>query len=204
MGDSHTHGYFGEHLFKDLRTENSVSIFAAGGSNAQGWFEGWEAPWGYWEVRNNQVIKTVAWNSGQKVPVPRLADLQKQLDPDVVVIALGSNHFWFIPENEDMAYGSVARLMGEVQNFKNSSGHTPTCIWIAPPMYATHNANKFGPDRIEAFYQKLLSLKSSCWIFTESRNYTATGLDGIHFHFPNGNWLASQWAARAASFVRSH
>lgn len=192
--DSHGEGAFGAEMVRLLESRgDSVSVYAVGGSTAADWDLGLQQVWGYWEYHTGGIsIRS------QKPLTPKLEELLLKIEPDTVLIELGTNLIWKDLTLEDSLH--VENLIWLVQK----SG--ARCFWIGQPDLRLEQ-----PARVRRHEEikQLLKLKtdsSMCqlipsWEFT---HYPDRGGDGIHYdRVPGiGAGLAKKWAIHAVEFMK--
>lgn len=87
LGDSHTVGPFGQKLDELLRQEGArVATYASCGSTAKWWYTGQKTTCGYFEKDLEGKV-----TEATQYATPLFPDLLKTLNPDHIIIALGTN-----------------------------------------------------------------------------------------------------------------
>ena len=119
--DSHGEGAFGEALVSLLEQKNeSVSMFAVGGSTSADWNHGLQQIWGYWEHHTGG-----ADIRATKPMTPVLKSLLEKHAPSTLVIELGTNLIWReIPQQSK----DEINLMLETVRQAGVK-----CYWVGPP-----------------------------------------------------------------------
>jgi len=161
LGDSHSYGAFGYRLHVHLASNGQYAVIseAAGGATTETYLEAQpEAGVGYRvreSARGENVPREVV--SRIKSPIDRLDDLLEAHDPEVVVIALGTNRPR-LPVTES-ATTLLQRLMRDRPLRR--------VFWIGPPAV--------GPDRTQAIVASLRSAidKYPTALFIDSTSFNA-------------------------------
>ncbi|MBX3040957.1 MAG: hypothetical protein KF789_09655 [Bdellovibrionaceae bacterium] len=171
IGDSLTCGSFGDAMFEDLRSKGKeVHLFCTESSTAEHWLKGTNPKGKSCQTRAGSDSAKKKCQPGGNVP--KLETLMAGLNPDQVVLALGTNYIGGSKKNED---ASVALSKLATQNNKD-------CLWVGPP----RSTKKVLEDGLDAFYNFLDErIQHRCSI-VDSRDATAPGtagaptVDGIH------------------------
>jgi hypothetical protein len=184
--DSHGEASFGSKLVELIEQKNeSVSIYAVGGTTAKDWVLGLNQVWGLWEHHTGGEDRRI-----ERPKTPFFTDLITLHHPDVIIIELGTNLIWHDLTEEDSFY---------IDNLLESSRVSGAkCFWVGPPDLRPSTDYY---ERREKDIHNLLLKKipgSPCklipsWNFTF---YPAKGGDGIHYDLVPifGKTLAESWA----------
>lgn len=183
VSDSHGEGAYGSELAALIEKEQDVSFYAFGGTAPADWIEGYTQPWGFWEYHSDRLNLR-----GQKRPTPLLQQLVAELNPERVIISLGTNLIWREHQAKDIEY---IRSMIEI-----ASASGAECIWVGSPDL---NPAKATQIRREMEVRQLLKEEvKNChliesWSFT---HYPDRSGDGIHYDAIalQGKELARNWA----------
>jgi hypothetical protein len=190
--DSHGEGTFGKETTRIIEEAGGkLSVYAVGGSAPVDWLKGLQGKWGYWEHHT----RGKDFRSSKPI-TPKLEDLIRSVNPDVVVIELGTNLIWNkFTHNEK---SDIWKLMEKV----TSAGKK--CIWIGPPGL---RVDKVYTARINEVYKFLTQEveKSGCELHPswETVTYPASGGDGIHYDSAGraGKKMANKWVNEASTFI---
>lgn len=187
LGDSHTYGQFGQRLHERLAALGTHAVYsqAAGGATTETYLEAQpEATVGYRmreSARGEVVPRETA--HGLRGPLGSLDALLAKHDPEIVVVALGTNRPR-APVTESSETFLQRILRARVRRV----------FWIGPPAV--------GADRSEALVASLKAAigKFPSATFIDSTSFNATTLPPDNPHFgPND---ARRWAD--VSFTRMH
>jgi hypothetical protein len=125
---------------------------------------------------------------------PLASKLLRKMAGHTVVVALGSN-LVYDPQGLGYARSSSERLVRDIQ----AAG--ARCVWVGPP-----RMRRFSDAKIDEIYKALRDAMRGdtshppC-VFLDSRgltSYPATGGDGVHYNFPQGEPVAQQWGETIA------
>lgn len=179
IGDSHTVGPFGWHLDQLLRNDgHQVATYASCGSTAQWWFSGKKTGCGYYQRDLSGSVSRANIH-----PTPLVKDLLKEVNPDVVIVALGSNYVKNF--NDD---GVIKEMRDFARSIKD---HSSTCYWLTPPDMRLYRAEA---SRLNLLIEKSISEYCSIFYSDEVTSYPEEGGDGVHYWFPAGTPIAQSWA----------
>lgn len=179
IGDSHSVGPFGWHLDELLRNDgHQVATYASCGSTAQWWFSGQKTRCGYFERTLDGVVKKANIHS-----TPLINDLLNEVNPNTVVIELGSN---YVKNMNDSAVMNEMKALARTIHTQGS-----TCFWLTPPDMRLYRTEA---KRLNDLIEKSVSEYCSIFYSDEVTHYPDEGGDGIHYWFPAGTPIALSWA----------
>ena len=201
VGDSLTVGPFGEAVESSLIEtlgRGRVWMFAACGSSVESWLESEPAyvtACGYRECTpTTRVLEDYHANyHPQRMPAPKVEALLKKIEPDIIIVQLGTNHFDAL---EHDGKGVLDRQSEVFERFSNTLWTTTEgvrqVIWIMPP-----DSARFA-DWIQTAVAEMIqkAAKRHHYQVIDSRKYThytkgVSGGDGVHYWTDQGY----QWAA---------
>jgi hypothetical protein len=191
IGDSHTVGFFGQILDKNLREIlefKNLTTIGACGSRPISWYKNSKTSCGYFEHKKENKIKLT-----KNYKIPNLLHLLNELKPEVVIVELGPN-LWsdFINENEIKTNHENLKkeLQKIVLDIKKTSAK---CIWIGQPDSRT----KSPKARLKAFSDFIENEVSSYCHYINSLKFTKypdQSGDGYHYTGKTGFKLSCIWA----------
>lgn len=183
IGDSHTVGPFGQKLDQLLRDEGAkVATYASCGSIAKWWYSGQKTTCGYFE---NDLSGTKTEAATHTTPL--FPELLQKINPDHIIIALGTNYVRNL--NDDSVIADLSLMMNDIR----SSG--ADCFWILPPDMRQFRGELPRLNRLV----KAVSGDECRYLESASiTRYPESGGDGIHYWSPEGTPLARAWAIEAA------
>ena len=182
VGDSHTVGPFGQKLDELLRNEGAqVATYASCGSIAKWWYNGQRTTCGYFE-RDLAGKKTEA----TKHATPLFPDLVKNVNPDHIIVALGTNYVKNL--NDDSVIADLTVMMNDIR----SSG--ADCFWILPPDMRQFRAEI---PRLTRLVKAVAGVECRYLESASVTRYPESGGDGIHYWSAEGTPLARAWAIEA-------
>ena len=182
IGDSHVAGPFGKTLDKLLRTQTNTTVETYGvcGSIGTYFFKGTPTHCGFFYHHQDGSIES---GDQQKKNAPLIKDLMQTLNPQLVIIELGSNYATgFKPEFPAKDMRKLA-LEATKQGAK--------CIWISMP--DTRKFRSEQPTILQATHQAIDSLCT----FIDSTlltHYPDHGGDGLHYEDASLRDQAISWA----------
>jgi hypothetical protein len=191
--DSHGEGAFGSELVSMLeKQDDTVSLYAVGGSTSADWNHGLQQIWGYWEYHTGK-----AEVRSTKPVTPMLKTLLETQSPDRLIIELGTNLIW--SEIPQQGKDEISNMLATVRQ----SG--VQCYWIGPPDLRPNKMDRIPRElEIHSILEQLV-VGQGCelvksWSFTRFPN---SGGDGIHYDtIPLiGKDLSRQWARDAVQRV---
>jgi hypothetical protein len=192
--DSHGEGAFGSELTALLEKQNeTVSMYAVGGSTSADWNHGLQQIWGYWEHHTGKpAIRST------KPVTPMLKTLLETHSPDTLMIELGTNLIW-----SEIPQKSKDEIQLMLETVRQSG---VKCYWIGPPDLRPNKVDRVPRElEIHAILEQLVEGKGcelvKSWTFTR---FPKKGGDGIHYDtIPLiGNDLSRQWARDVILRVR--
>lgn len=189
IGDSHSDATFGRTLDSLIRGRNShLATYAFGGSIPDWYLNETKSPWGS-SIRGWDGVE----HRFNPQPVPRIDDLIEKYQPELVIVALGTN---FLREG-DPATSSVELAEKIIKRGIQ-------CVWIGPPQEA-----RVYETRINDFDLRLsqaLSRTPCRYISSLPFTQYPEGLgDGIHYDTagPVGAERAVNWAKNVFKALES-
>lgn len=183
IGDSHTVGPFGQKLDELLRNEGaSVATYASCGSIAKWWYNGQRTTCGYYE-RDLAGKKTEA----TKHITPLFSELLRNIKPDHIIIALGTNYVKNL--NDDSVKADLTVMMNDIRS--TGAG----CFWILPPDMRQFRAEL---PRLNRLVKAVAGDECRYLESASITRYPDAGGDGIHYWSAEGTPLARAWAIEAA------
>lgn len=180
IGDSHSVGYFGKKFDELTRKDHKINIYAICGSTMKWWFEEKQTNCGYFFKDSNNKL-----DEGKTKKTPKITNLIKELNPDLIIVQLGTNYYnW---KSED--------IKKDIENFLNIL-KTEKCYWIGPP---NSRKLKLVIPEINKTISDIVSKKCIYFDSTMVTNYPENGGDGIHFNKEMKD-IADRWAESAYDF----
>jgi hypothetical protein len=192
--DSHGEGLFGKELVRLIEeARGNISIYAVGGSAPRDWLEGLRGAWGYWEHHTNGANKR-----SSKPWTPQIDKLLKSVNPDVVVVELGTNLIWNKFTKKE--HKEILSLISKI----NANGSK--CIWIGPPGLRLNNSQR--EKSISDVQNVLMSIpEKDCDVHYSWKTirYPSSSGDGIHYDGAGkeGKAKTYQWVREAFTFIDS-
>jgi hypothetical protein len=192
--DSHGEGAFGSELVSLLeKQDETVSLYAVGGSTSADWNHGLQQIWGYLEHHSGKPeIRST------KPVTPLLKTLLQTESPDTLLIELGTNLIW-----SDIPEQSKDEILKMIETVRQSG---VKCYWIGPPDLRPNKEDRVPRElEIHAILEQLVEGKGcdlvKSWTFTR---FPKSGGDGIHYDtIPLiGKDLSRQWAKDAILRIR--
>jgi hypothetical protein len=180
IGDSHSVGPFGLALNENLRQLNlSVVSYAYCGSIANDWYKtNGATKCGYLEIDSNGVKK-----SGTTGSVPQFKKLLEKHHPEIVIVELATNYFGY--ESDEFVVNDMRKMGKEIID----SG--AQCFWVGMP---TSRKLQTSHERLDRLTKEAIGDLCTHFDSFPVTSYPSVGGDGIHFYFPNGQKVASDWA----------
>ena len=181
IGDSQSHGIFGEYLHEKIRTRTTsdFTLYSRGGSTVDSWLD-------YQKLKGR--FRIIQPNGNQfLLERDHMTSLKKILSrrPDTVIIQLGGN---MVRQSDEHIQEQVEKITSFVKHYGAN------CIWIGPP-----NGWKRPQQCFSEFYPVLKqAAEAGGCTFVDSRKYTyypkGRG-DGIHYDkiYFGGDLLVSNW-----------
>ena len=202
IGDSLTVGPFGEALEWSLLSglgRDNVYVYGSCGSSVESWLAAepdFITPCGYRETtpKTRTIEDYHGRQKPQRVRTPKVEKLISRIEPEIVIVQLGTNQYDTIARLGSSSLASQADIMDRFgKAILQTTGGVHTVVWITPPDCA-----KF-PKWITNAVEDLIEKTCSRYRFEviDSRRYThyvngVTGGDGIHY----STEPAYQWATR--------
>lgn len=194
IGDSHTAGFFGMALDQSLRKlSDKVTSIGSCGSSPSNWTQSdskfQQTNCGFWKKNSEGKI-----TSSQKHTTPSFSEALKETQPDVTIIALGTNML-SSPSDIKRELKFIEAMLKKTRESRSQ------CIWIGPPNLAK---DPFRANLLSGISQmKSLIEKSHCE-FIDSNNFTrypssVKRSDGIHY--PKNQ--AIEWATKIQPSLES-
>lgn len=191
LGDSHTVGYYGKCLDQACRDAGAqVRTYASCSSHPIWWFDGTRTHCGYFSRDQQGKILRVPFGTLKRTP--KLPELWRQYQPELVIISLGANMI-------DYSHETVQTTSAKMAHYLDNKG--AEIIWVGPPVIRLQPRWKL--DRL---YSWLRSAVSPPCRFIDSRPWTyypETGGDGIHYRGAEGRKIAAYWAKQVFQTIQS-
>lgn len=190
--DSHGEGLFGKELVRLIEEAGgNISLYAVGGSAPRDWLEGRRGAWGYWEHHTNGSDRR-----SSKPWTPQFDKLLKSVNPDVVVVELGTNLIWnpFTSKEQQEIRSLISKI----------NAYGSKCIWVGPPGLRLNNSQR--EKSINAVHSTLMNIPvKDCEVHYswKSISYPAKGGDGIHYDGAGkeGKDKTFKWVREASVFI---
>lgn len=189
LGDSHTVGPFGQKLDELLRLKGArVATYASCGSTAIWWYSGQRTTCGYFE---KDLTGKVTERSQYTTPL--FPELLKTINPDHIIIALGTN---YVKNLNDESVITDLRVM--VNDIRTSGAE---CFWILPP-----DMRQFRSElpRLNRLVKTAVGDECRYLESASLTRYPETSGDGIHYWSTQGTPIAHAWALEAAKVFLGH
>lgn len=200
VGDSLTVGGFGEELeqiFTRKFGADKVAVFGCCGASVEHFLKDhpvFICTCGYRETtREKRILDN--WEGGQKpgpFPVPKLANLIKKHQPEIVILQLGTNNFdTLIKEGPEALADQTQYFERLAKEMVTTTRTVRRAIWVTPP-----DSSKY-PPKIEQAVNHMIekaARKHEVHVIDSSQltKYTMgkTGTDGVHYHTkPAKEWV---------------
>lgn len=185
IGDSHSAGVFGKKFDELLRQNNrKVGFYSVCGSTVKWWLDGKKTSCGYFFKNTaNKIIE------GTEIKTPLIKKLIKDVNPDTVIIQLGTN-WWNTDEKT---------IKDEIDSLLKIITPKRKCYWIGPP------ASRKLKNEINRVKDIIFRHTDGKCVFFDSTTVTAypeTGGDGIHFSRKVADMvkIANNWALSSYNF----
>lgn len=191
LGDSHTVGHFGKSLDQACRDAGAkVRTYASCSSHPIWWFDGTRTHCGYFSRDERGKILRVPFGTLKRTP--RLPELWRQFEPELVIVGLGANM-------TDYSRETVQTTCHKMASYLHNKG--ADIIWVGPPIIRLQPRWKL--DRLYGWLRAAVSPPAE---FIDSRPWTyypETGGDGIHYRGLEGRKIAAHWASEVFSAIQS-
>lgn len=195
IGDSHTVGFFGQNLSKTLGAKR----YAVGGSSSSNWSQNYICP----EGKKCPFVYGYATPSTPTYilqPLPHsflgLEGLMKKINPETVIIALGTND----ANLSSCGLGSIKNMIGLLQIVGNRK-----CVWVGPPLYKKGPLQESCGQKYNTFVDSMKKQIGTHCQFIDSRDVNdeegnpiqADAADKVHFT----SKLGKIWAEAVAKKI---
>jgi len=160
IGDSHTVGFFGQKLFREI----DAARYAVGGTTASHWAQNEICPdQKKCPFRYGYATPAIPTLKGGTPPPPHMAGLAgslKETDAKTVVIALGTND----ANRSSCGSGSIDAMVKLVKQV----GDRP-CYWVGPPQYRQGPLQGSCGKKYDAFVDEMKARIGDRCVFIDSR-----------------------------------